>query len=382
MMVFKRRQLESGVSQLPEEILQEILLRLPIKSLCKFRAVCKSWNSFILTSDFIHTHLSRTVQSHNQNQILLIQAPAEVEIGGKSMMFYDQLSLHWDNPPFDEYTNCKLRNPFIACNTHAISPKMGLHQYGRVVGTCNGLVCLEAYDHTVLIWNPCVRKFVILPRPPNIINGCRSYFGYDSPTNDYKVLRFVSYREDKKTSWEIWSLAQPSWRSLSVVLPVDDFRAHGHTAFVRGAVHWVHEVKHKAYSIVSFDMSSELFGEMMILPEALRKEEVYILKHGYSLAFIDKTVKGPQVDMWVMKEYGVAESCAKLLATKMPPPNLFRVLGFRNSGEAVVSNPRWQKFLNPKTNEIGDFPTNGYCDFVQPFVESLVLLDQPNAISS
>lgn len=139
-------------------------------------------------------------------------------------------------------------------------------------------------------------------------------------------------------------------------------------------------------------MSSELFGEMMILPEALRKEEVYILKHGNSLAFIDKVVRGPQVDMWVMKEYGVADSWVKLITIQLPAAESIGLSGFRNNGEAVINyfhsytDKFMQKILNPKINDIGDFEVKGCWfgeyKFVEPFVESLVLLDQPNAISS
>ncbi|KAK9919471.1 hypothetical protein M0R45_028063 [Rubus argutus] len=396
-MVFKRIKL-GVIFQLPMEIIEAILLRLPVKTLVKLTAVCKSWNSLIKTSAFIHAHLSR-----NQNQILLIQATVGLERRGK-IKGRDLYSLHWDDPPFNVYSNYKLmNNPFVVYNrSNAISPKDKINldlERGRVdvMGACNGLVCLVAAgDYTPLIWNPCIRRFVMLPKlsPWTIRSEICSYgFGYDLCTNDYKVLRIAKYStEGWKTSCEIWSLAQPSWKSLAAVLPVDNFWPHWKAVFVRGAVHWLHtcNVTGKVRSIVMFDMSSELFGEIMI-PQVLG-EDATISRYNNSLAIFEShgVIQEKQLDMWVMKEYGVADSWVKLITIQLPAEYL-EPRGFRNNGEAVINyrniytDKPVQKILNPKINDIGDFEAKGCWfgeyKFVEPFVESLVLLDQPNAIS-
>ncbi|BFG36601.1 hypothetical protein CerSpe_228750 [Prunus speciosa] len=105
-----------------------------------------------------------------------------------------------------------------------------------------------------------------------------------------------------------------------------------------------------------------------------------------------------------MKEYGVAESWAKLfticpqeIAARLPPG--FRVirvnpLGFRKGGEVVL---KWisddykiyphhvYRLVDPDTKECNDFRMDGYCSsdyhFMDYFVESLVLLDHPDVIS-
>ena len=44
-------------SHLPDDIVLNILSRLPVKSLLRFRCVCKTWVSSITTPNFISTHL-------------------------------------------------------------------------------------------------------------------------------------------------------------------------------------------------------------------------------------------------------------------------------------------------------------------------------------
>ncbi|KAI5326018.1 hypothetical protein L3X38_035092 [Prunus dulcis] len=93
--------------------------------------------------------------------------------------------------------------------------------------------------------------------------------------------------------------------------------------------------------------------------------------------------------MWVMKEYGVAGSWAKLF-TISPQEVVLRPLGFRKSGQLVVLELLWGdgKFcqsMDPNTKQFEDFRVDGSCtksyQFMDSFVESIVLLDRPNAIS-
>ena len=45
---------------LPEDFLRDILLRLPVKPLVRFRLVCKSWSTLLKSHDFATTHLNRS----------------------------------------------------------------------------------------------------------------------------------------------------------------------------------------------------------------------------------------------------------------------------------------------------------------------------------
>ncbi|XP_050383752.1 F-box/kelch-repeat protein At3g23880-like [Argentina anserina] len=410
------KRLDLGVrrSQLPDEILQEIFMRLPLKPLVKLTAVCKSWNSLVKTSAFIHAHRARNNQDQN---LLLTKVIVSPKIPGKDVSHDRHLfSLRTDEPTFPVYRSYykQLTHPFESYNKlHARSAKdrLKITPYDEIQ-TCNGLVFLASHrvlnlsNSTALLWNPCIRKFVRLPR---LIDKSRrevdrriSYgFGYDLRTDDYKVLRIVITQGN--TSYDIWSLKRPCWRGLSVLPPVDDFDPTWRHApiFVRGAVHWVHhQEKEGDGPIVSFDMSNEVFGEIMI-PEVMRnKRTMVISRYGNCLATLQWDVYSEEgVDMWLMMEYGVVESWTKLVTVKSVPTS-FKRLGCRNNGDVVIKIRRSdsfdhntkkvtmrykQKLLSPVSVDMVSFPVVGrFSEYllVEPFEETLVLLDRQTRVKT
>jgi len=50
--------------ELSVELVTEVLVRLPVKSLVRFRCVCKAWCSRITSPDFASLHLDR-YQNHD-----------------------------------------------------------------------------------------------------------------------------------------------------------------------------------------------------------------------------------------------------------------------------------------------------------------------------
>ena len=51
-------------NDLPDDIVLNILTRLPVKSVLRFRCVCRPWNSSITSSYFISTHLNNFAHAH------------------------------------------------------------------------------------------------------------------------------------------------------------------------------------------------------------------------------------------------------------------------------------------------------------------------------
>lgn len=63
---------ENGTSSiayqnLPEDVIIEILLRLPVNSLLKFKSVCRNWYSLIKSPNFIRKHMN-----HRPTNLLVV----------------------------------------------------------------------------------------------------------------------------------------------------------------------------------------------------------------------------------------------------------------------------------------------------------------------
>ncbi|XVF52484.1 hypothetical protein PTKIN_Ptkin05aG0022000 [Pterospermum kingtungense] len=56
---------------IPQELILQILYHLPVQALVKCTLVCKSWQSLITSSDFINTHLAKTLSKPINSQPLL-----------------------------------------------------------------------------------------------------------------------------------------------------------------------------------------------------------------------------------------------------------------------------------------------------------------------
>ncbi|KAI8011302.1 F-box protein CPR1 [Camellia lanceoleosa] len=167
-------------------------------------------------------------------------------------------------------------------------------------------------------------------------------FGAHPMTHEYKVVRIVYEKEHINQfkvppKVELYTQRIGSWREIdsAAAPPYYIVEFMWSQAFMNGAVHWV------AYDpsvvggfrnlIVSFDMVSEAFSEMM-LPPALagqRSTCLSIKLFGESLAvFCGAEMGRSSCCIWVMKEYGVAESWTKLFSIILPGV-LNKTMGFR-----------------------------------------------------
>jgi F-box interacting protein len=234
-------------------------------------------------------------------------------------------------------------------------------------------------------------------------------FGYDSRSNDYKVLRVATLVDDHLTRLatvvQVYSLARGSWRSLSASdVPIDLHGDCNIPAFVNGILHtlearvYYHDnaEEHRTHDhdrvyynfIASFNLATEVFGEIMI-PETLQKDICSISRYGDSLALINYDCDSRDMvnygcDIWVMEEYGVAESWTFLYNIVMFEVTIY---GFKRCGEVMLKEtdlhgePRMVS-LDPKSKQVKDLGTKDYIyHYMDSFVESLVLLDHANAIS-
>ncbi|XP_023887758.2 F-box/kelch-repeat protein At3g06240, partial [Quercus suber] len=230
--------------------------------------------------------------------------------------------------------------------------------------------------------------------------------GFDSKTNDYKVVRFVTpedgdfFEGESTPKVEVYSLATGEWRVVTApaqcpkcVVPDTTMIDQRLQAFVNGALHLVcykttPEIR-LLYFVLVFDLEDEVFREIP-LPKHSDMDywkSVSILAYGNSIAMIQPV---GTLDIWVLKNYANADADASSwtkiisLDAQAPPQeeeeDIPRPKAFRKSGEVILETYRNSLVSrNLETQEVKDLGiTRSTYSFIDPYVESLVLLDKPD----
>ena len=182
---------------LPDDLIVEILLRLPVKCLKRFSCVCKAWYAVTRDPVFMAKHLDQTNSSDDGNASILICHTRE-------------------------YSFSMLSNETLDHVPTRISMFSGLHyRFPLVYGPCNGILCPYS-PKGLTLWNPATREIKSLPRTTfrhsKFWERAHTFmaFGRDPKTRDYKVVRFLTLPIRKA---ELYTLSSDSWRQMDLDVP-------------------------------------------------------------------------------------------------------------------------------------------------------------------
>lgn len=240
------------------DLLAEILVRLPVKSLVRFESVSKGWYSLI--------------SDHNFSRRLLPDSVVGLILGHIQYEFVPLIEKPSFHAPFNSLTFDD--NP------------RGL----KILHSCNGLLCcssIYAYTskHNYYIYNPTTNQFFKLPQVPIEDTVCIGGVGlaFDPAKSPYyKVVvlrqpdrliksnehdRRVEFRDAELIDYvsyqiEIYSSKTRTWRPSG-----NPFNAAVGTRFERGvycngAIHWINDWDTSLY----FNVDEEKLGEMPTMP--------------------------------------------------------------------------------------------------------------------
>lgn len=234
--------------EFPEDILVEILKRLPAKSLVRFRCVSKVWQRLLTSPNFVRAHLRRIrSESHLGVASRIILARY-----GDSLLSVD---------PHKEVSQQALELDF---------PMLPYFPY-YVKGHCDGLLCVVINDGAqgfLLLYNPSINEYRKMPLPPNF-RSTREVFGlgFDSSSQDYKIVRFPSmYCRLKVPGFvpkiEVFSLRSNCWRKLPDQDTPPYFVEHVFQAtHANGGLYWLAEEGDTLRCVIlRFDLASEKFS--------------------------------------------------------------------------------------------------------------------------
>ncbi|XP_009593722.1 F-box protein At5g07610-like [Nicotiana tabacum] len=209
-----------------QELLTEILLRLPVKSLGRCKCVSKKWSSLITSPEFTRLR----VPCFNPARALFLHCSSLL------------------TNPFHQFVSLSLENPIQAPfqKLSFIHDPSGI----RILQSCNGLLlCCSFRAHepnrNYYIYNPTTQQFITLPKPggkrqiSKVILGMKLAFDpWKSP--HYKVV--CTRRSEKAPEHyqiEIYSSETMKWRVSGPPFPARYDIGFEYTGvYWNGAIYW------------------------------------------------------------------------------------------------------------------------------------------------
>ncbi|XP_016648266.1 PREDICTED: F-box/kelch-repeat protein At3g06240-like [Prunus mume] len=347
--------------QLPSTMIEEILSRLPVKSLCRFKCVSKSWSSLISDNpSFVASHLCKgfgkgkdDLLFRRRRRVIFTDAAGN---GLHSMhLDYDDEFLNHNNEEdassdqdnrnrncfdFDEEVGGS--NLLVTTATelqYVYSELSGISV--SMLGCCNGLLlCMFLYDPQLYLVNPATRQSKKLPEIPteylidDLYYFCDVYgFGFDSSTHQHKVVNGVVYRtsvrddDEGGVQFNVYTLETNSWRQIDeYVFPYHIFPCRNKGTLLNGNLHWLgtrvgeDDHHHSSLLIVSLVLTQDQEEVREIpLPREIDSSQTLRTILGVFREWLCVTFEGDYGkatptfnEFWVMKEYGVGESWTKM----------------------------------------------------------------------
>ncbi|KAK9666186.1 hypothetical protein RND81_14G167400 [Saponaria officinalis] len=247
---------------LPEDVMEEILLRLTVRHLVRLRCVCKSWCALIDDINFIKRHY----RLHSS----ICKADGDVPGICFRQTFNDfrvyLVSKQNENIPLD-------LTPDLLCDTAAsFTNAPALFNDGITVGIANGVVCFMWGYQNLGMWNPATRDFkVVTPwiyrqTFPRSLQLEMIGFGFDCISNDFKIVR-INRCDGGTCIHEVYSLSTDTWKKLREPSPLEVSRSIFQEGYSNGVCYcysnYDDEVLHSSEAsnplIMSFNFSTEVF---------------------------------------------------------------------------------------------------------------------------
>ncbi|EYU40582.1 hypothetical protein MIMGU_mgv1a025106mg [Erythranthe guttata] len=224
---------------LPIEIIEIVLLKLSVKSLLRFKSVCKSWNILISDPVFVRKHHLRQLQSKGSENLFLLKN-SEVNSYGFSLVKFEEKGQ----------------------KIETLQQVFGPYLWATVLCFCEGLILIsDLSNKNFALWNPSTRTHTYFQA--TFYCG-EAAFGicHDPITDDFKVVIAKSY------DYSVYSCNNNSWTMLEkrYETKYNDYRVeYGLGVCVDGVSYWASTHKPQ---IVYYDPRDDEF-KILEKPEIL-----------------------------------------------------------------------------------------------------------------
>ncbi|CAL5057127.1 unnamed protein product [Urochloa decumbens] len=265
----KTKVASTGAPELPDELMTEVLLRLPIKSILRCRAVCRAWAATLSSYGFCSLHMAHGDAAHAASSArpkLLLVAPATAACDATAVCSCSPQEQAGPgggaNLTTATFTLDELRGDFV----------------GGVAAQCRGLTLLhDAVAPAYYVVNAATRAVTRLPPCQDVLFSSAG-LGFDARAREYKVMRLLRKPKDPDVSCQVYTLGGKHgdrWRPAAGRIP-SSFSGTAHCAIrvaamrnlppvlARGSLHWLIDGScpsiDLAASIITYSVTKETFG--------------------------------------------------------------------------------------------------------------------------
>ncbi|XP_070005483.1 probable F-box protein At1g14315 [Nicotiana sylvestris] len=307
-----------------EETVNDILLRLAMKSLLLFKCVSKSWHDLIKSSSFIKKHFNSE--------------------SNRARLWFCKFGVDYrPQPPLRAINFFLLPEKLIASVVPArqrIYRCEGVSDFRGIYGPVDGLFLLEKGIFYLM-------------------------FGLDSVNQDYKVLSLRIYTNEEKNEVypkvfaAIYSSNNDSWKYLDPNFPYDSNLCESlDSTHLNGVYCWLCLDKDNVYCITTFDFVTELFGEMEGPPISGEHWGALMLRGGSLAAMSCDEMAQPQTscyDIWAR----IGENNWIKVYTVNPPITWHWPLGIWEYDKFIYEMTQtYIVYYNHTAKEVTDFGFN------------------------
>ncbi|XP_017216057.1 F-box protein At5g49610 [Daucus carota subsp. sativus] len=275
----------------PDEIIHQILARLPMKCLFRAKSVCKLWYGLVSDKYFIRMYNELSVR----NPMMLIEVTESSQFRS-SLICVDSLR------GVSEFSLDFVKDRV------------------KVRASCNGLLCCSSIPDKGIYYvcNPMTKEYKVLPRsrerPVTRFHpdGEATLVGLacDLLTQKYSVVlagyhRTFGHRPDRKFMCLVFDSECNKWRKF--VSMQDDQFTHmnkNQVVYINGSLHWMTE---SCCWLLVLDLNHDIWRKMS-LPDEISSgtgNRVYLLESDGSLSVIK--ISEAWMSIWVLKDYGSEE---------------------------------------------------------------------------
>ncbi|EOA33045.1 hypothetical protein CARUB_v10016377mg, partial [Capsella rubella] len=338
---------------LPQDLVEEILSRVPATNLSRLRYICKRWDALLKDKIFAEKHVRN---ASKQSRLLMLK---DYRVCPMSVV-----NLH---KQVDAPVSIEFKDGFELKDSLSKPDQVDVSE----IFHCEGLLlCTTTNDNSLVAWNPCTGQTRWIRHSSLYKRNSKFYLGYGNKDKScgrsYKILR---YWDDgtlgtQVVEFEMYDFSSDSWRVLDDItcncIPQLNGMSIKGTTYSYG----LDKKNHNYTFLLSFDFTTEVFESLCfplvvgflshttIALSVVREEQLSLL--------LQRTNES-KVDVWVTDEIDTkAVLWSKLFTVDIEDTRRYMIstkVSFLLDKEkkiAVVSEPRCRGEINDFVYIVGE----------------------------